>query len=318
MVITLWESLGERPDLKKKKKRMTDLIEDKLGITPEVQFKILISLLILFTLWLIRFLVLKLVWKLTEEPRLRYLWKRSLSFLVGLLAFLMIGGVWLKSLGQFGAFLGLLAAGLAIAFREPLTNIAGWIFLVTRKPLAVGDRVMIGEHTGDVIDIRVFQFTLMEIGKWVDADQSTGRIIHIPNGIVFSQPQINYSRGFQYIWNEIPVLITFESDWKKAKNIIGGIVNKHAEHLSKAAEKRVKEASKKYMITYTHLTPIVYTSVRESGVLLTLRYLCDPKKRRSSEHEIWEDILEEFSKNKNIAFAYPTQRFYNNLQEGQS
>ena len=295
---------------------MKELIESRIGIPPEIQSKIFLSLAVIFALWLIRFLVLKLVWKFTEEPRLRYLWKRSLSFLISLLALLFIGGVWIQSLGRFSAFLGLMAAGLVIALKEPLTNIAGWIFLITRQPLVVGDRVQIGEHTGDVIDIRVFQFTLMEIGNWVDADQSTGRIIHIPNGIVFSKPQINYSRGFQYIWNEIPVLITFESKWQKAKEIVGKIVNRHSEHLTKAAEKRVKEASKKYMITYTHLTPIVYTSVRDSGVLLTLRYLCDPKKRRSSEHEIWEEILTAFSKNKDIEFAYPTQRFYNNLLEG--
>ncbi len=295
---------------------MKDLIESRLGIPPEILFKIAISFLILVVLWLIRFLMLKMVWKFTEEPRLRYLWKRSLSFLVSLLSILFIGGVWIQSLGRFSAFLGLFAAGLAIAMKEPLTNIAGWIFLITRKPLAVGDRIAIGDHIGDVIDIRVFQFTLMEIGNWVDADQSTGRIIHIPNGVVFSKPQINYSRGFQYIWNEIPVLITFESNWKQAKKSLLKIVNVHAEHLTKAAEKRVKEASKKYMITYTHLTPIVYTSVRDSGVLLTLRYLCDPKKRRSSEHEIWEEILAEFEKHKDIEFAYPTQRFYNNLLEG--
>ena len=67
---------------------------------------------------------------------------------------------------------------------------------------------------------RIFMFTLMEIGNWVDADQSTGRVIHIPNGKVFKEVLANYSKGFQYIWNEIPVLVTFESNWKKAKEIL--------------------------------------------------------------------------------------------------
>lgn len=202
------------------------------------------------------------------------------------------------------------SAGLAIALKDPLTNIAGWLFITARKPFSVGDRVQIGDHAGDVIDIRLFQFTLLEIRNWVDADQSTGRIIHLPNGKVFLEAQANFSRGFQYIWNEVPVLITFESNWEKAKSILEKIVNEHAEHLSKSAEKKVKEATKKYLITYMHLTPIVYTSVRDSGVLLTMRYLCDPRKRRSSEHEIWEDTLTGFALNVDIDFAYPTQRFY--------
>jgi hypothetical protein len=41
-----------------------------------------------------------------------------------------------------------------------------------------------------------------------------------------------------------------------------------------------------------------------------MRYICDPRKRRSTENDIWEDVLKEFAKNKEIEFAYPTQRFY--------
>ena len=104
--------------------------------------------------------------------------------------------VWIEAIGQFGAFLGLLTAGLAIALKDPLTNIAGWIFILTRQPFKLGDRVQIGDQAGDVIDIRLFQFTLLEIGNWVNADQSTGRIIHVPNGTVFTQSQANYSTGF--------------------------------------------------------------------------------------------------------------------------
>ena len=101
-----------------------------------------------------------------------------------------------------------------------MTNLAGWVFIAIRKPFAVGDRIEIGDHTGDVIDMRLFQFTLVETGNWVDADQSTGRIIHIPNGWVFRQSTANYTAGFNFIWNEIPVTVTFESNWEKARDIL--------------------------------------------------------------------------------------------------
>jgi small-conductance mechanosensitive channel len=205
---------------------------------------------------------------------------------------------------------------LAIAFKDLLVNLAGWVFIMIRKPLSVGDRVQIGEITGDVIDIRIFQFSVIEIGNWVDADQSTGRIVHIPNGMVFNKWQANYTAGFEFIWNEIPVLLTFESDWQKAKQILSDAVNKHAMHLSKEAELQIKKAAEKFLIFYTKLTPIVYTSVRDSGVLLTMRYLCHVRRRRSTEELIWEEILEQFAKYDNIDFAYPTTRFYNNANEG--
>lgn len=290
--------------------QITSFLEETVGISPENQTNILYSILILLILWLLRFSILKLVWRFTEDPKLRYNWKRTVGFIGGILTVILIGSVWIEAIGQFGTFLGLLTAGIAIALKDPLTNVAGWIFILARKPFTLGDRIQIGDHAGDVIDLRIFQFTLLEIGNWVDADQSTGRIIHIPNGTIFTQNQANYSAGFKFIWNEIPVLVTFESDWKKAKEILSRIVKEHGEKLSAEAEKRVVEASKKYMIFYQYLTPIVYTTVRDSGILLTMRYICDARRRRASEHEIWEDVLHAFAQHKSIEFAYPTQRFY--------
>ena len=97
---------------------------------------------------------------------------------------------------------------------------------------------------------------------------------------------------------------------KKAKQILTKIVKEEAEHLSKEAEERVKEASKSFLIYYSYLTPTIYTSVKDNGILLTMRYLCDPRKRRGTEHAIWERVLTEFKLQKNINFAYPTQRFF--------
>lgn len=190
------------------------------------------------------------------------------------------------------------------------------MFIALRRPFAAGDRIQIGQHSGDVIDLRVFQFTILEIGHWVDADQSTGRIIHIPNGKIFSEPLANYGKGFDYIWNEIPVLVTFESNWKKAKEILQRIATKHSESLSEAAAEKVMTAAQKFMIFYSVLTPTVYTSVKESGILLTIRHLCEPRRRRTRSEAIWEDVLEQFGGEDDIDFAYPTRRFFTAKEGG--
>jgi len=294
---------------------MFEILEE-IGLDPVYQRKILISIAIFVVIWVLRYLILKLVWRQTEDPRLRYQWKRSIGLALSLIGIILISSVWIDAFARFGAYLGLLSAGLAIALKDPLTNIAGWIFINTRKPFSVGDRVQIGENTGDVIDIRLFQFAILEVGNWVEGDQSTGRIIHIPNGIVFLKAQANYSKGFKYIWHEIPVLVTFESNWESARTILEKIISKHAEHLTKTVEKEIKEATKKFLITYTHLTPFVYVSVKDSGVLLTIRYLCNFRKRRTSEHDIWKDILQEFAQHRDIEFAYPTTRFFDQHLEG--
>ena len=291
-------------------------LERTFDINTVLQGKIFATILTIIILWLLRKIVLYFIFHRSKDIRIQYRWRKTSSYIAFTIGFLLVGRIWFEGFQAVATFFGLLSAGLAIALKDPLVNLAGWAFILWRKPFEVGDRIQIGDTSGDVIDIRIFQFSLMEIGNWVDADQSTGRIIHIPNEKVFTEVQANYSKGFDYIWNEIPVLVTFESNWKKAKEILGNIVVKNAEQLSAGAEEKIKAASKKFMIFYTKLTPIVYTCVKDSGVLLTLRYLCDPKKRRASEQSMWENILDEFSKCSDVDFAYPTQRFYDNLNEG--
>ena len=70
------------------------------------------------------------------------------------------------------------------------------------------------------------------------------------------------------------------------------------------------------MIFYSKLTPTVYTRVADCGVELTLRYLCDPRERRGTAHEIWEEILAVFAGFDDVDFAYPTVRYYDNVVEG--
>lgn len=291
-------------------KQLNEFLTHHVGLNTETLSKVVVTVLIIIFLSLLRILILRLVWRNTENVRVRYQWKRSLSFIIPTIAFLFIGAVWVKAFEEFGTFLGLFTAGIAIALKDPLTNFAGWLFITFRKPFVVGDRVQVGNHTGDIIDIRPFQFTMLEIGNWVEADQSTGRIIHLPNGKVFLKPQANYSSGFEYIWNEVAVNITFESNWEKAKSLLEQIINELAEDIPIKAQKEIREASKNYMIYYKHLTPIVYTSVKEFGVRLSVRYLCNPRTRRGSENALWQKILLAFKSEKDIQFAYPTTRFF--------
>ena len=278
--------------------------------SPVTSYKIIGSLVTIIALWLIRFIAIRLVNRNVEDRGAQYRWRKNLTYFSVFLGILIVGRIWFEALGSVATFFGLLSAGLAIALREPVSDLAGWLFIIWRHPFKVGDRIQIGEVKGDVIDTRVFKFSVIEIGNWVRADQSTGRVIHVPNHKIFSEALANYTSDFQFIWNEIPVLITFESNWKKAKRILQEIADKHLEEFVREAEQQVKKATKSYLIYYRYLTPIVYTDVKESGINLTVRHLTDPRKRRSLSQSIWEDTLEAFNRENDIEFAYPTMRIY--------
>ncbi|HVH08791.1 MAG TPA: mechanosensitive ion channel domain-containing protein [Gemmatimonadales bacterium] len=295
---------------------MIDWLQSHLGLPPEIQAKLLATAATIGVLWLARRLTLAFVYSRVRDPWGRYRWRKGLTYLLVAAGTVVVGGLWFPGMQQLGTYLGFLSAGLAIALREPVSNLAGWAFIIWRRPFEVGDRVQIGTFAGDVIDLGLQQFTLNEIRGWVDADQSSGRIVHVPNGRVFIDPVANYNKGFPFIWNEVPVVVTFESDWRKAKQLLGKIAIKHAEHLTAQAEQELLAASQQYLLNYRKLTPIVYTKVIDYGVQLTIRYLIEPRKRRGTEHAIWEEVLTEFAAAPDIDFAYHTTRGFHQQVEG--
>ncbi len=295
---------------------LQNIFTEYFSFSRDFQTQIIVSLSVIIILYLVRRVAVFLINRKMEDTRMNYIWRKSVTYVIAVFGIFIVGQIWFSGVSTLATYLGLVSAGLAIALKDLITCMAGWAFILWRRPFWLGDRIQVGEYSGDVIDIRIFKFTILEIGNWVQADQSTGRIIDVPNSMVFTDVVASYNKGFKHIWNEIPVLITFESNWQKAKKLLTDIANKDAEHLTKKAKAEIRKAAKKFMIFYKNLSPIVYTSVEDSGVLLTIRYLCEARNRRSSEETMWEDILKEFGKSDDIDFAYPTTRFYNNPSEG--
>jgi len=276
----------------------------------QTQYRFLISAVIVITLYLVRKIIFAALERRSGNQQLVYEWRKNSRYFVFFIGFFAILRVWFDGFQSLITFLGLVSAGLAIALKDLVANLGGWFFIVSRRPFNVGDRIEIGKHAGDVVDIRLFQFTILEIKNWVKADQTTGRLIHIPNGQVLNQPQANYTQGFQYIWDELSTTITFESDAKAAVKILNEITNAESIPLTEDAEREFREVQKRYLIMHGKLTPRVYMKAVDHGVNLTARYLVPARKRRDTQHLIWEAFIEAVSLHPKIDFAYPTTRFY--------
>ena len=285
-----------------------------LGMMPGTQIKLVKSLLVVLFFLLVRSAAMRIMLRNVTDNRQRYSWSRGVTSAIAILILIFLGVIWFAGLERIATFAGILGAGLAVALHDTIANIAGFLFIMLRRPFEVGDRIEIEGAAGDVIDIRLFQFSLLEIGNWVDADQSTGRILQVPNGKVLRAVTASFNKGFDYIWHEIPVLITFESDWKKAKRILEEIIDDDRFVVAEELERQVRRAASRYLIYSGKVTPIVYTTVRDSGVLLTVRYMTKPKTRRGTEQQLWEQILERFAENDDLELAYPTIRYYDRTQ----
>ena len=288
-----------------------------LRVGPGTALNLIETAVLVVVLWAVRAAVLSVVRRRSpDDPRRLYSWRKGTTYAAVGVGALVLLNVWVDGMGSLGTFLGLLTAGVAIALRDPLVNLAGWGFILWRRPFAPGDRVSLGDHSGDVIDQRLFQFTLLQTGTATGAGQSTGRIVHVPNGWVFTHPVVNHTGAFAYVWHEVPVVVTFESDWRAAKAILHEVAAECADHLSDDAERTLRRAARNYFIFYSKLTPTVYTSVVGEGVQLTVRFLVEPRRVRGSEQDVWEAVLDRFAGRDDIDLAYPTTRVYLNRTEG--
>jgi small-conductance mechanosensitive channel len=261
-------------------------------------------------LLLLRWLVLRIIHRYVEDTEAWFRTRRAATYLTTFIAAVTLAWIWLDAFSAFPTYIGLVSAGVAIALGDLLRNIAGWVYIITRRPFRLGDRIEVDGTHGDVVDIRLFRFSLMEIGNWVHADQSTGRLVHVPNGLLFTTQVANYTEGFEFIWHEVPVLITFESNWEKARSIIREQIEAVSVDVHGRAAERLRETAGDYRIKIGTLTPIVYLTVRDSGVLLTGRFLVAARERRGVEERVWEGILRGFAAAPDIELAYPTVRTF--------
>ncbi len=293
-----------------------DRIGAALGIQADTVWKIGGTIAVLL-LWVgLGRLSRRVIARAMDDSAARFQMTRVSGYVLGFAALVVVAKTWIQGITGLATYLGLVSAGIAIALQDPVTNLAGWLYILIRRPFRVGDRIQVGTNTGDVVDIRPLRFIMLEIGNWVHADQGTGRILHVPNGLVFKHSVANYDEAFGYIWNELDITITFESNWRSAKSMLEAILAEQSDEIDKHVRKRIDDAAHVLHIKLPTVTPVVWTTVVESGVRLTMRYLCKPRARRSSETHIWEQVLDGMAALQNVDFAYPTTRRFDNMNEG--
>lgn len=296
---------------------MRNWLSEQLNISLDHVDQILATVITVIVIVVARWLLVRIASKRVDDTEALFRIRKAVVYGATFVLIVALARIWSGAFGNLGTFLGLVSAGVAIALGDVFLNFAGWVYILTRQPFRAGDRIEIGSSAGDVVDIRILRFTLLEIGNWVDGDQPTGRLLHIPNGLLFRQSMANYTESFDQIWHEIGVMVTFESDWKLAEQLIlESLKSRYLGDEEVRAKVKFQEASRKYFIRTTDFTPTVFTDVKESGVMLTARLLVDPRKRRQLNNDVWRDLLEAFAKEPSVELAYPTIRTFRGPEFG--
>ncbi len=198
----------------------------------------------------------------------------------------------LSFVGSFtgiGIAAGLLTASLGWALQRPITGFAAWIMIVLKRPFEIGDRIIVAGIKGDVIDISLTHLHVGEIGGTINSEESSGRVILIPNSRLFEENIVNYTLTSEEILDLVHFVITFDSDVSEVEKI------------AIEAAKKVKE---KYGIA-KNSHPYIREFFNVNGIQIQLRYYTDTLKREEISSQITKLLIEEIKKSEKIRFAYP-------------
>lgn len=268
------------------------------------------TLAILAGLYVLRHFLLWGIDRRVELEDTRYFWRQITGYIALLLAVLLVSRLWFQQISGVLTVLSLIAAALTIVSKELILNFLAWPIITWRRLFGIGDRVRVGEQAGDVVDMGILYFTLAEISPVRDdpeapADQHTGRVVKLPNSLTITQPVVNYSRSVEHLWNRLDVALTPESRWQKAEEIAQRIAAQHQTELSPAARRRLQQTNERSV--YAEPSPSTTTTVRGGHLMLTIRYLCRPRKRHATEQAIWRELLEAFAQDEGVQIAFSSK-----------
>lgn len=197
--------------------------------------------------------------------------------------------------------LGLVSLILGFALQTPISSLIGWFYIVIRTPYRIGDRIQVGQFTGDVVEISYLDTTLWEFhGDYLSNDVPSGRLIRFPNTLVLQSEVYNYSwRKFPFIWNEIPFHVAYESDLDYVERTIKEVATRELGDDMKGTIQKFKELVEETPVDELEIREypfVVFRINANTWVEVALTYLVSPKKASAVRSRLIKSILKELMK----------------------
>ncbi|MBL9201300.1 MAG: mechanosensitive ion channel [Opitutaceae bacterium] len=242
----------------------------------------------------------------TRKNEALFLARRLSRYLHFLAAVGICAGFLFDDLSMVAATFGVVSAALVISLKDVCTSLFGWFVTMVSGKMSIGDRLEIDGVKGDIIDIDLLRTTLLEVNAWLGADQTTGRVISMPNNFIFTKKVFNYSHGHPYIWNKIEVTMTFTSPAAETEAMLMKILEE--ETRTNFAEARVAASAmrKRYGVEDAIYEPRIRVRVGESGVVYGLYFVTHYRDASSPRSRLARRILAELEKRPHIQLAFQT------------
>lgn len=287
----------------------------KTQIKKTINIGIFIIIIVLVSL-LCKYIVKKTI---TDNERF-YTANKAINLISISLILLTLFFAYIENASYFITILGFASAGLAIAMKDMFMSILGWSVIIFGGAMHVGDRIKVSKngvtHVGDIIDISLLRITIYEDITYTTylENRRSGRIIFVPNNYIFTDLISNYTHsGMKTVWDGIDIMLSFDSNHKKAMYIIKNIVRKYSKGYTDIAKKTMNHLRSQYSIKNPNVEPRIFSFLEAYGVKISVWYMTDACATLGLRSTISGEIIEALLKENDIKIAYPTQTLFRGI-----
>ena len=248
------------------------------------------------------------VYRYVHDPRRRYQFLLLRRFVMWFLVAIIVAFAFASSLGSIVTFAGLITAGVAVAMQGVIVAIVGYFFLIGKFGIRVGDRVQIGGVTGEVIDVGLVRFHLMELGGG-GADGPTGRVVAFSNSIVFQVAAGLFKQihGTNFVWHEITLTLAAQADYADVKKRLLAAVGNVLRDYQEEIERQTQEIARTVISTPVgSLQPRVQLRFVATGAEAVIRYPVDLKNAAEIDERVAHEVLKSLEQDPKVQLAAGT------------
>ncbi len=282
-------------------------IKDQIKLTAMILTSILVVILVGF---IIKLLVKRFV---KDNIRTYTIAKFTNVVIFSIIMFILIFG-YIENISYVITILGFASAGLAIAMKDMFMSVLGWCVIFFGGTYNVGDRVRVrwqnSDYVGDIIDIGILRITIYEDITLTSYrfNRRSGRIIFIPNNYIFTQLIANYTHGgMKTVWDGIDIMLTFDSNHKKAAMLIKDIARKYSKGYTDIARRQMNKLRDRYSIKNPNVEPRIFTFFEPYGMCISVWFMTNSYAALALRSTISIEIIEALNLEDDIKIAYPTQ-----------
>ncbi|MBL0687278.1 MAG: mechanosensitive ion channel, partial [Sulfurospirillum sp.] len=295
----------------KKVDRVRLEVSDSIAIQVKRAFNIGIFILVVIGIsFIFKFIIKKYI----KDNERFYMANKAINLINFTLIVLILLFSYIENVSYFVTVLGFASAGIAIAMKDWFMSILGWMVIVFGGSFHVGDRVKVQKdglpYVGDIIDISLLRITILEditLTSYMH-NRRAGRVVFIPNNYVFTTLIANYTHGTsRTVWDGIDITISFDSNHKKAINLIKEITKKYSKGYTNIARRGLNQLRHQYSLKNTNVEPRIFSFLEPHGLTISTWYMTNSYGTLMLRSTISADILDTINKEDDIKIAYPTQ-----------